>query len=730
MRLLKYTSTSGAQPNTPYLLLITALAVAWLGLAVPADGQSETRRGSTKGVNDIVFALCFSPDGRTLAIARGDSEPVQRFGRIELWNADTLELRHVIKGFDGPVRSISFSPDGHTLISSSTEFRSPRLRQEALSRDGSSVGELKWWDTRTGELKQKQVISRESVQSIRAIQSPDGTQLAIAETVWQPFHIFTVPTVGRADPNLYLMDRRLSYFPEWSFKVNMKLVDAQTGELRFKLGMHQSGPTSFSPDGHLLAVANGKEVKLWNSQTGKEVRKLKSLRGSANAVAFSRDGRLLAVASTRYERENAEDVIKIIGFSEVKLFDVSSGKLMLTIKDVGAVNTLAFNQNGRILIVGGVLSEEKGEIAGMKFFDLQTGNVSELRTGVGYKEAVDSLVLNHHGELLAFRSGPATVKLLDTRTGTVKQTWDADSVGDAVERPTSRFLLSVSRVLAVAFSADGTTVVGESDRGEIKSWDYRTGEIKRQLNLEQNEALLVAASTDGASFAEVSQGKLFVWDANSVAKRMVPLPDLSAVSALAVSATGQLLAVGSGNEVTLLSGTGQVFKKLTGREGSVSSLAFSYDGRTVAATDENGSITIWDVSSGSIERALMGLNEITVLVFSPNGQTLATAAADNTISLWNLRTGVLQGKFQKHDATINALAFSPDGQFLASGGDDRKIVLWEVATGKSKRTFKGHEQTVASLAFSPDGQLLASGSGNASVVLWEVGSGKLNRVLR
>ena len=74
----------------------------------------------------------------------------------------------------------------------------------------------------------------------------------------------------------------------------------ETGELRFKLDMDQPGAASFSPDGNLLAVANGKEVKLWNAQTGKEVRKLKDLRGTANAVAFSPDGRSLAVASTKY----------------------------------------------------------------------------------------------------------------------------------------------------------------------------------------------------------------------------------------------------------------------------------------------------------------------------------------------------------------------------------------------------------------------------------------------
>jgi WD40 repeat protein len=57
------------------------------------------------GIDDVVFSICFSPDGRTLAIARGAAEPVYRFGRIELWDTNSGKLRHVIKGFDGPVMS-------------------------------------------------------------------------------------------------------------------------------------------------------------------------------------------------------------------------------------------------------------------------------------------------------------------------------------------------------------------------------------------------------------------------------------------------------------------------------------------------------------------------------------------------------------------------------------------------------------------------------------------------
>jgi WD40 repeat protein len=714
------------------LAAFSVVGVALLGLTLPTKGQRRTSTGNATSFDDVVFAISFSPDGRTLAIARGASEPVHRYGRIELWDTETGKLRRLIKGFDGPVRSISFSPDGHTLISGSTEFRSPKIQQKARSRDGVSFGELKWWDTRTGELKQKVIRPGEGSYSIQATQSADGKQLAVAESFREltPFFLNPYPVFDNTRTNMDPGIPRRFYPPSSVFKVEMKLLDAQTGEQRFKLDVGRPGAASFSPDGSLLAVANGNEVKLWNPQTGKEVRKLKDLRGTANAVAFSPNGLSLAVASTKYEREYGEHLVKIIGISEVKLFDVRTGKVTLSLKDVGAVNSLAFSPDGRILLVGGVLPENKGEVAGMKLFDLQTRKVTNLPTGADYKEAVDSLVLSQNGSLLAFRSGPATVKLLDTQKGTVKQTWDADSVGDAVERPTSRFLLSVTRVLAVAFSADGTTVSGESDHGEIKSWDHRTGEVKRRLSIEQDDPSLVAASNNGKSFAEVSQEKLLFWDVNSDTKRIVPLPGPQIVSALAISADGQMLAVASGSEVKLLLPSGEVTKTLSGPEDSVNRLAFSNDGRMLAGAEEDGTIRIWKVASGQSEKTLTALTEITALAFAPNGETLATAATDNTISIWNLQTRLPQAKLQKHDATINALAFSPNGQWLASGGDDRTIVLWEVAAGKSKRTFKGHDQTVTSLAFSPDAQILASGSGNASVVLWEVETGKLSRVLK
>ena len=127
MRLQKDISESSAITMTRFRLALAVLSVAWLGLNLPAEAQRRTRTGPVTGSDDVVFAISFSPDGRTLAIARGASEAVNRYGRIELWDTETGKLNHLIKGFDGPVRSISFSPDGLTLISASTEFAVPKF---------------------------------------------------------------------------------------------------------------------------------------------------------------------------------------------------------------------------------------------------------------------------------------------------------------------------------------------------------------------------------------------------------------------------------------------------------------------------------------------------------------------------------------------------------------------------------------------------------------------------
>lgn len=708
------------------------LAGFLFGLAAWVAAQRARPPRPTTGFDDVVFAISFSPDGTTLAIARGAGEPTQRYGRIELWDTGTGLIRHVIKGFDGPIGSVAFSPDGKTLVSGSSEFHSEKVQEQARSRSGSVFGELKWWDAQTGELKNKLTLPTEGNVSVRATYSPDGNQLAVVSSFMQfSFLTFNSP-FDVTTPNFSVLPPTPTFRSPVIFTSDLKLLDSQTGTSGTKLKAERPKHAVFSPDGQLLAADNGNEIKLWQVRTQKEERKLRDFKGAPNAMAFSPDGLLFAVAVTKFERRPLERAIKLMARSEVRLYDVRTGKPTRKFPDLGAINSLAFEPGGKFLLMGGVSDERDGNLPSVKLYDLHTGKWATLPAGGDdFNDAVSSLAVSANGSWLAYQSGNATVRLRDTRTWKVKQTMDAKSVGDDDRRPVSRFLLTVNRVTALAFSNDGKTLSGEIEGSGIKLWDPRTGEVKRKLGDKESAASLVAISSNGESVVDVSADEtLRVWQADQDKPVVLKLSSGS-ISALALSTNGKLVAIGGDDELRLWdAGAGENMRTLSGHQATVNALVFSQDDRLLGSADTAGNIKIWDVATGQLKDNFSAGAKVTALRFAPMGQLLASAGDDRSVSLWDLRSDGLRFKLQKHSGTVNALTFSTDGQLLASGSDDRSVIIWEVASGKSKKTLKGHDLTVASLAFSPDGSIIASGSGNASVVLWEVRTGKLNRVLR
>jgi WD40 repeat protein len=126
------------------------------------------------------------------------------------------------------------------------------------------------------------------------------------------------------------------------------------------------------------------------------------------------------------------------------------------------------------------------------------------------------------------------------------------------------------------------------------------------------------------------------------------------------------------------------------------------------------------------------LRGFTGIAFSPNGRILAAGSFDHTIKLWDPQSWALVGTLEGHSAPVTRVAFSHDGEILASGSGrgDLSIKLWNVSTHKLIRTLVGHEHIVNALAFSPDDGVLVSGSEDHTVRFWEVRTGNQLRVLR
>lgn len=657
------------------------LCIFLFGIAVSA----QPPRPLPRDAKNSLVKVAVSPDRLTIAISRSGNTSVKRYGRVELWDSETGKLRRTITGFDGPIWSLTFSRDGKSLVTVSTEYREQRVPTRVKDRDEKVFAELKWWNTQSGEFIRKVSLElEEGVTSLEAAWSPNGDVLALVERYAVARH--------KQVPERRVFSQRISVPDvETMHEIDLKLLDAQTGERRVKiedaarslvgyqglLHARLEQPT-FSPDGKMLAAVLGTDVRLWNAGTGKKALTLKKLKGTPAAIAFSPDSRHVAVASIKGQMPGGE--------SEITVWEVPSGREVkrLTGKN-DEISSLQFALEGRALLIGSLQYERAGATGTVKMWNVSENRIGRLNVRGG--EPVSSLILLAD-QSVVLQSGE-DVELWDAKTWEVKYSFEPSAEDDDESNRRSRLVMSAKRAVAVAFSPDGLTVSAEIPGEGLRHWDSRTGGMKDKVTSDRVSAAAVAMSANGEFRAAAIDTGVRVANVGSGTSKEFKFAGDGPIMALALSHDGQMLAVATGGQITVL--------------------------KTVA---KGPRVTV-DV----------GL-EITAVAIDPSGQLLAVARADRSIVFWNLQTGSMQGDLRKHHDVINALAFSPDGRTLASGGDDRSAILWEVATGKSKRILKGHEVTVTSLAFSPDGRLLASGSGNAAVVLWDVASGKLDRILR
>ena len=299
------------------------------GLEVYDRKTQQKVRTLAGGVGDGM-AVTFSPDGKSLACGFCD-------GSVHVWDTAKWEEKYLEGGHLHRVRSAAFGPDGHTVLSAG---------------DDNTLREWDLKDGGKGRIRQK-IDARLNYATF----SPDKKKYATSAcSVWYDWsrtglvwdasndtQSFAVaPPVG-LHSIVFSPDGKLlagSSWPPPAKTPHVHLWDAETGKEvhRFAdFGDAQYCTPAFSRDGKLLAVASPKQIKVWEVDSCKEVH---SWEGDLMcAAAFSPDARTLATGHTN---------------GTITLWDLVAGKKKKALTGhTAGVKSLKFTPDGKRLISSG-----------------------------------------------------------------------------------------------------------------------------------------------------------------------------------------------------------------------------------------------------------------------------------------------------------------------------------------------------------------------------------------
>jgi WD40 repeat protein len=276
---------------------------------------------------------------------------------------------------------------------------------------------------------------------------------------------------------------------------------------------------------------------------------------------------------------------------------------------------------------------------------------------------------------------------------------------------------------ALAFSPDGKLLANRSDLNTIQLWNVEAGQVRTVF---AEDVGCAAFSPDGKSLATGCDNTLKLWDV-ATTELIATFSGDGPVLSVAFSPDGRIVAAGNrDNSIKLWNiESRELVATLSGLQGFVFFLVFSPDGKMLASGGNDSTVVIWDVSSHRVIGALKGHeNDIIDAAFSPDGSTVATASEDNTLKLWNALSREEITTLKGHEEGVTSVAFASNGKMIASASRDGTVKLWDARPKEESGVLEGHAHWVRSVVFTPNGKILVSCSRDMTIRLWDVESGK------
>jgi WD40 repeat protein len=708
----------GARRRNGVIAVLAALAVVLAGLT----GYAFNERAAAQSRYLLAEASVFT-DQANAALTTHDLGSAMEFAiQAERLNPQSAPARDLLLNMQsqqfigklnpdvGQVAGVAFSPDGSTIAT-------------AIGVDGS----LRFWDTAT----RAQVAVRMPDPGHRVdcvAFSPAGRLLASG----QPGGIHLWNVADRAHPESLgvlpvpgdVQIQRVTFAPDgrllaagdvngrvWMWRAaDRSLVTAfavHPGRAPVVLGVPQTmvEGLTFTPDGTALVAATiGGTVRVWDIRNGRSAGTIPN--GNSNSsglAAVSPDGRILAITTGAGHNPTA-----------TQLWDLASRKLIRTLpSDPADIAGLSFGSDGTLLAVG----DDAGAV---RLWAVKNGKLAATLTG--HTEPISELAFSADGKILASADADGTVGLWNVPGNTIGGYGPAN----AIALNPSGTLLAVSPVSGGAVRVTLYSMPGRQIVASLVS-AVAGARFASALAFSPDGRLLAAATGD-------PNRTVLLW--NVASRRLVgdiATHHINLIYALAFSPDGRLLATsGIQDPVVKLwdPRTGTLVASLPGNVGSpelpnilpgVWALAFSPDGRTLAAAGADGEIRLWSTTRHvQVMKPIQQLDTLTTfsVAFSPDGSTLAIGNGDGSIAVQKLLPGSLPQYLHGDNQAIQNLAFTRDGKTLVTASEDGDVRLWPTPSWSTPVTLTASTKSLSGMAVSPDGSIIVTRD-STSVRLWD-----------
>lgn len=424
------------------------------------------------------------------------------------------------------------------------------------------------------------------------------------------------------------------------------------------------------------------------------------------------------IVAERAENGDSPNVSRTVDLYGNPLPDGAIARLgTVRYRHAGTRKWAAFLSNSETLVVA-------GQGNALRFWDARSGK--QVRQLEFEQEWLDAFRLSQDGR--------AIVALVGSREPSQRETsmrlmvWDLASGEERFGFDWTEDVGVRARRLALD-PAEKMVATGGFD-GRVRLWDLQSGKELLSHSIMKREIESLLFSPDGNALVAVGPSGVAYWEWRSQMPPMMLGAPAETADSVAFSPDGNLLAIGSRDCYAGLWDvrTKRFVRILAGEDPHMyrQGLAFSPDGRRLAIPSyEGGHVAVFDVGTGELSRSLDtgGIHALDV-AFSSNGRLLAAVGREPEFLVWDLETGQRLGdQYVGHAETPFELAFAPDGQEIVSAGMDGTVRVWDASSGRQRHMLQTGSW-ISGLSLSPDGKHLTFCSLDNSVQLWDVTLGQ------